>query len=212
MGNKHKGNRRSQRQKSITKPKTTTTSASPSGPLTAGTPAPDFELKSTPDQKVSLSEFRNRPVILVFYPADFSPVCGDEMADFLSQSTLTAKVSTVSKDGTCHTVPVWFVLDGEDIIFTTWHKSVKAKHIMRDNRVTICVDDQKPLYSFVTMHGNATITQDKNDELLKWATIIAERYMGKENAERYGKRNSVKGELLIRVKPTKIIAQKDIAE
>jgi peroxiredoxin len=45
-----------------------------------GTPAPDFTLHSTPDQKVSLSEFRGRPVILAFYPADWSPVCGDQMA------------------------------------------------------------------------------------------------------------------------------------
>jgi hypothetical protein len=70
------------------------------------------------------------------------------------------------------------------------------------------------MYSFVTMYGNATITQynDNRDEQLKWATKIAERYMGKENAERYGKRNAGEGELLVRVKPTKIIAQKDIAK
>ena len=49
-------------------------------PLPPGTPAPDFTLKSTPDQKVSLHELRGRPVILVFYPADWSPVCGDELA------------------------------------------------------------------------------------------------------------------------------------
>jgi hypothetical protein len=83
---------------------------------------------------------------------------------------------------------------------------------MRDNRVSVCVDDQKPLYSFVTVYDNATITQDNSVELLKWTTMIAERYMGKENAEKYGKRNFVKGELLVRVKPTKIIAQKHIAE
>jgi len=48
--------------------------------LRAGTPAPDFSLPATPDQKVSLSELRGRPVILAFYPADWSPVCGDQMA------------------------------------------------------------------------------------------------------------------------------------
>src|SRR5262245_59070868 len=47
--------------------------------LPAGTPAPDFALKSTPDQTVRLSEFRGRPVVLAFYPADWSPVCGDQM-------------------------------------------------------------------------------------------------------------------------------------
>lgn len=51
-------------------------------PLQPGTPAPDFTLRSTPDQSVSLQDFRGRPVILVFYPADFSPVCGDELALF----------------------------------------------------------------------------------------------------------------------------------
>ena len=47
--------------------------------LSAGTPAPDFSLHATPDQLVSLSDFRGRPVILAFYPADWSPVCGDQM-------------------------------------------------------------------------------------------------------------------------------------
>lgn len=53
---------------------------SQTGPLKAGTAAPDFTLHSTPDQTVSLSDFRGNPVILAFYPADWSPVCGDQMA------------------------------------------------------------------------------------------------------------------------------------
>jgi peroxiredoxin len=48
--------------------------------LEVGAPAPDFALRSTPDQTVSLAEFRGRPVVLAFYPADWSPVCGDQMA------------------------------------------------------------------------------------------------------------------------------------
>jgi len=50
--------------------------------LPAGTKAPPFSLKSTPDQSVSLSDFKGHPVILAFYPADWSPVCGDELAIF----------------------------------------------------------------------------------------------------------------------------------
>jgi peroxiredoxin len=50
--------------------------------LPAGTPAPDFTLPVTPDQQITLSELRGRPVILAFYPADWSPVCGDELALF----------------------------------------------------------------------------------------------------------------------------------
>ena len=137
----------------------------------------------------------------------------NEITTFLKQGTQTAKVCTVNKNGTCHVVPVWFVLDGDDIVFTTGRRSVKAKHILQDSRVTICVDDQVPPYSFVTVYGNAIVTEEKEQQkLLEWTTRIAERYMGKENAERYGKRNAVEGELLVRVKSTKVIAMKNVAD
>jgi peroxiredoxin len=55
------------------------TSFAPATPLASGTQAPDFMLHTTPDQCVFLHEFRGRPVILAFYPADWSPVCGDQM-------------------------------------------------------------------------------------------------------------------------------------
>jgi peroxiredoxin len=71
--------------------------------LPAGTPAPDFTLPSTPDQQVSLSEFRGQPVILVFYPADWSPVCGDELAlyqELLSEfQSYGAQLMGISVDG-----------------------------------------------------------------------------------------------------------------
>jgi peroxiredoxin len=54
--------------------------AAAKGVLTAGAAAPDFTLHVTPDQTLSLSELRGKPVILAFYPADWSPVCGDQMA------------------------------------------------------------------------------------------------------------------------------------
>jgi len=136
------------------------------------------------------------------------------------QGTFTAKITTVNKDGSPHVVPVWFVLDErknraakkiEDIVFTTYEDSIKATNIQRDNRVSICVDDQTPQFSFVTIHGTAKLVRQKYNELLKWNTRIAERYMGKSNAKAYGKRNSTEGVILVRVKPTKIIAEKDVA-
>ena len=60
--------------------RTMTDDSRPSRPLQPGVQAPDFELKSTPDQTVSLAELRGNPVILAFYPADWSPVCGDQMS------------------------------------------------------------------------------------------------------------------------------------
>ena len=75
--------------------------------LPAGTPAPDFALHSTPDQTVKLSEFRGRPVVLAFYPADWSPVCGDQMGlynELLSEfQKLSAELLGISVDGPwCH--------------------------------------------------------------------------------------------------------------
>jgi peroxiredoxin len=61
-------------------PSTQPARSAPTGPLPAGTKAPDFELRSTPDQSVRLSSFLGRPVVLVFYPADWSPVCGNQLA------------------------------------------------------------------------------------------------------------------------------------
>jgi hypothetical protein len=100
--------------------------------------------------------------------------------------------------------------DNKDLVFTTGHTSQKAMNILRDPRVSISVDDQTPLYSFVIVDGIAE-TSDLPNELLSWATKIAERYMGKSKAGIYGKRNSTEGELLVRVKPTKILGQKDVA-
>lgn len=147
-----------------------------------------------------------------------------EIRKFLMQGTFTGKLATVKKDGSSHIVPIWFVLDGgnksgggrrteedDDIIFTTDGTSVKAKNIQRDNRVSICVDDQIPPFSFVIVYGTAKIHHCKQSELFRFATKIAQRYMGKENAELYGRRNSTEGEVLVRIKPTRIIAEKDIA-
>lgn len=134
----------------------------------------------------------------------------EEIHHFLRRGTYTGKIATVMADGRPHLAPVWFVLDenNKDIIFTTWHTSQKAKNILRYPRVSVSVDDQSPLYSFVILEGYAEIS-DQPHQLR--ATKIAERYMGSNNAEAYGKRNSTKGELLVRIKPTKIIGQKDLA-
>lgn len=77
------------------------------GVLSPGTPAPPFELNCTPDQKVALSEFRGRPVILAFYPADWSPVCGDQLAlynEILDEfHRFDAQILGISVDGVwCH--------------------------------------------------------------------------------------------------------------
>ncbi len=135
----------------------------------------------------------------------------EEVRAFLLAKSRTGKLATVREDGRPHVVPIWFDLDGDDIIFTTWHTTVKAANIRRDPRVAVCVDDDALPYAFVQIEGTATLT-DGAPDLLKWTTRLAGRYMGAALADQYGKRNAVPGELLVRVEPTRVIDQRGIAD
>ncbi|HMQ53295.1 MAG TPA: PPOX class F420-dependent oxidoreductase [Anaerolineae bacterium] len=134
-----------------------------------------------------------------------------EVRSFLLDTARTATLATVRADGRPHAAPIWFDLDGETVIFTTWHESVKGQNIRRDGRVCLCIDDEKPPFTFVIIEGLAAVSEDEAD-LLHWATRIGGRYMGQALAEAYGQRNGVPGELLVRVKPAKIVAKKNIAD
>lgn len=125
----------------------------------------------------------------------------------------TGKLASVRADGRPHLAPIWFDLDGEDIIFTTWHESVKAANLSNNGRVSLCVDDERPPFAYVIVEGVANIEHEPGTaKLLHWATRLAGRYMGAELAESFGKRNAVEGEWLIRIKPEKIIAKKGLAD
>jgi hypothetical protein len=77
--------------------------------------------------------------------------------------------------------------------------------------VSICVDDEAPPYGYVRVDGVAEISEDL-DAMLPWSTAIARRYMGDDLAEDYGRRNAVAGELLVRVRPTRVVALAAIAD
>ena len=133
----------------------------------------------------------------------------EEYLSFLSGGTKTGHLATVKEDGTPHVVPIWFILDEEKLVFNTGKSSVKGKNIIRNKTVCISIDDPNPPYSFVQITGTAEISEDL-DEMLIWATKIGGRYMGEDQAEAFGKRNAVEGELLVKVTPTKIITFKDV--
>lgn len=135
----------------------------------------------------------------------------EEWRRFLLERPRTAKLATVRADGRPHVAPVWFDLDGETVVFTTWHATVKAENIRRDARVSLCVDDEEPPYAFVLIEGTAELVPDDPD-FLRWTTRIAGRYMGEERAEEYGRRNAVEGELLVRVRPERVVARSGIAD
>jgi PPOX class probable F420-dependent enzyme len=123
----------------------------------------------------------------------------------------TAKLASVAADGSPRVTPIWVARDGDDVIFTTGDSSAKAKAIRRDPRVAMCFDDERPPFSNVVVFGNASVSEDL-DDLRRWATTIARRYMGDDRADEYGSRNAVPGELLVRVAPTKVITVRDIAD
>ncbi|MGV7875642.1 PPOX class F420-dependent oxidoreductase, partial [Mycobacterium kansasii] len=75
----------------------------------------------------------------------------------------------------------------------------------------MCVDDPHPPYSFVQVQGVATVSEDPAD-LLDIATRTGARYMGADRAEEFGRRNAVPGELVVRLRPTKVIAGFDISD
>ncbi|MFG2888686.1 PPOX class F420-dependent oxidoreductase [Streptomyces sp. NPDC048248] len=133
----------------------------------------------------------------------------DEWHTFVSEGTRTGKLSTVQADGSPHIAPVWFVMDGDELVFNTGKETVKGRNLARDHRVAVCVDDERPPFSFVVLHGRAEISEDPA-ALRHWATRIAARYMGEEQAEEFGARNGVPGELVVRVRIDKAVAMADL--
>ncbi len=150
----------------------------------------------------------------------YHPLNPDELVDLLGgDPPHTGKLATVRADGRPHVAPIWFVLDPSaagdspigDIVFNTGAETVKGKALRRDPRVCLCVDDERPPYSFAAIEGVATISEDL-DEVAHWAAVIGGRYMGRDRAEEYGRRNGGPGELLVRLRPTHIVSAADLAD
>lgn len=140
------------------------------------------------------------------------PMTREEYRAFLTSGTRTAKLASVRPDGRPHVAPVWFDLDGDELVFLTGRDTVKGKNMRRDPRVMLSVDDERPPFAFVLIEGVAAVSEPSPQELLPWSTRIARRYMGAEQADAYGKRNAVEGVLLVRVPLTRVTARKGLAD
>ncbi|WP_189929268.1 PPOX class F420-dependent oxidoreductase [Streptomyces sulfonofaciens] len=134
----------------------------------------------------------------------------DEWKSFIAEGTRTGKLATVRADGAPHIAPVWFLPDGDDLVFTTENVTVKAHDMLRDRRAAMCVDDGVPPCSHAVLWGHTGISEDPR-ELLDWATRIVARYMGEERAPEFGARNSVPGMLLVRMHVDRVSADAAIA-
>ncbi len=132
-----------------------------------------------------------------------------EIRDFLSRGTRTGKLGYVAADGRPLVAPIWFVVHEDELWFNTGRDTAKGKAIARDPRLVLCVDLEEPPYRFVQVQGVAAVAEDLA-ELVASATAIAARYMGADRAEEFGQRNGVPGELLVKLRPTKVIAHMDM--
>ena len=138
-------------------------------------------------------------------------MAGDELNQFLIAGTRTGKLATTRADGSPHVAPIWFILDGDDLIFMTGENTVKGRAMLRDQRVAISIDDENPPFAFAIIEGVVSISRDL-EEMLPISIAIARRYMGDDQADEYGRRNAVQGELLLRLHRVKVTAVAELAD
>jgi PPOX class probable F420-dependent enzyme len=128
---------------------------------------------------------------------------------FLAQGQRTGKLATTRADGRPHVAPVWFVVDGDDLVFMTGADTVKGRTLRRDPRAALVVDLEAPPYAFVMAEGSVTLSSDLA-EMLPLSIAIAQRYVAADRAEDFGRRNAVEGELLVRLHVDRIVAVDDL--
>jgi PPOX class probable F420-dependent enzyme len=136
-------------------------------------------------------------------------VTDPKISAFLGAGTRTGKLAYASADGRPLVAPVWFVVEDGTLVFNTGKGTAKGRALARDPRATLCVDLEEPPYRFVQVQGTAELSEEPG-ELLRTATAIGARYMGEDRAEEFGQRNAVPGELVVRLRPTKVIAVFDM--
>lgn len=135
----------------------------------------------------------------------------DEWIEFVRAVPRPAVLATTRADGRPHAVPVWIDVDDGAVWFTTGADTVKGRNLARTGTATLCVQDDRPPFTFVTVEGRVDLIDDP-DEVRTWATRLGGRYMGAERAAEYGARNAVPGELLVRLTPTRVISAVDVAD
>ncbi len=102
----------------------------------------------------------------------------EQLREFLAAGTRTAKLATTMRDGAPHVMPVWFVLDGDELVFNTGANTVKGRNLTRDPRASVLVDDERPPFAFVHMRGRVSLSEEP-DELLRTATDIGATLHGR---------------------------------
>jgi PPOX class probable F420-dependent enzyme len=132
-----------------------------------------------------------------------------EWREFVTEGGRLGNVAVTRADGRPHVTPVWFVLDGDDLVFSTEPKGVKGKSVLRDSSIAVCVNDEKYPYAFVLIEGEAS-TSSNPDEHRRLATQIGQRYAGPDGAAAFAD-HSVARHALVRIRITKVTARNEVA-
>lgn len=130
---------------------------------------------------------------------------------FLAEGTRTGKVATASPTGAVHVAPVWFVVTDDALVFTTYHDTVKARHLSANPRAALTADEERFPYGFVLVRGAVEVDRAAPD-LAEWTHRIAARYVPAERVPEYGRRNAVEGEWLCRLRPHRVIGRAALAD
>lgn len=138
-----------------------------------------------------------------------------EMSDaerraFLLAPGRTGHLATVRADGRAHVAPVWFTLDGDDVLFNTGADTVKGHNLRRTGRASLSVDLPVHPYAFVHLEGPVTLETD-HVAYRPWSRRISAKYVPADEVDDFTDRNAVEGELLVRLTPETVVAMADLA-
>ena len=139
------------------------------------------------------------------------PMSTEEIYAYVDEKPRTAHLAVVRKDGRPHVSTIWVTVDGEDVVFTSWHTSVKGRALARTGQAALCIDDMSEGSSYVTIEGTVTIDPDPAQSRI-WATRLGGKYMGQDRAEEFGARNGVPGEYVYRLTPTRMTGVRGVTD
>ena len=138
------------------------------------------------------------------------PMTDDERRQFLLAPGRTGHLATVRPDGRPHVAPIWFTLDGDDVLFNTAAETVKGRNLRRTGRASLSVDLPTMPYGFVHLEGPVTFDDDPGS-YRPWSRQISAKYVPHDEVEAFTDRNAVDGELLVRMTPDTVVAIADMA-
>ena len=137
-----------------------------------------------------------------------------ELRTFLCEGSRSAVLSTIRRDGSPHSVPLWYILDGDAVAVMSPGHTAKSGHLQRDPRAALTVHEDRPPYSFVTVEGAVTLSPDVS-ERRRIGRALAERYLGTDDQiaiNGFVEYVSQPGGLLVRLALDRVVGVANVAE